>query len=71
MLIGGTINVNKAYGGNELGTPAQPFRSVVAGYNFAWDDVRLKIRSGSYNERLTFARPMTIIADGGSVIMGQ
>ena len=71
LEIGGTINVNRFHGGNELGTPSEPYRTVTAGYNLAWDNTRLKIRAGTYNEAVTFSKPMTILADGGSVIIGR
>jgi hypothetical protein len=71
LEIGGTINVNRFHGGYELGTPSEPFRTVTAGYNFAWDNTRLKIKPGSYNEAITFSKPMTILADGGTVTIGR
>jgi hypothetical protein len=71
LEIGGTINVNRSHGGNELGTPAEPYRTVTGGYNLAWDNTRLKIRAGSYNEAVTFSKPMTILADGGPVTIGR
>lgn len=71
LEIGGTISVNRFHGGYELGTPSEPFRTVTAGYNFAWDNTRLKIKPGSYNEAITFSKPLTILADGGAVIIGR
>ena len=71
LEIGGTINVNRFHSGNELGTPSEPYRTVIAGYQFAWDHTRLKIKAGSYNEAVTFSKPMTILADGGTVIIGR
>jgi hypothetical protein len=71
LEIGGTINVNFLHGGDELGTPSQPYRTVTAGYNLAWDNTRLKIKPGSYNEAVTFSKPMTILADGGTVTIGR
>jgi hypothetical protein len=54
-----------------LGTPSEPFRTITAGYQFAWDNTRLKIKAGSYNEAVTFSKPMTILADGGTVTIGR
>jgi len=71
LEIGGTINVNRFHGGNELGTPSEPYRTVNGGYNLAWDNTRLKIKPGSYNEAVTFSKPMTILADGGTVTIGR
>jgi hypothetical protein len=71
LEIGGTINVNRFHTGNELGTPSEPYRTVTAGYNLAWNNTRLKIKPGSYNEAITFSKPMTILADGGTVTIGR
>jgi hypothetical protein len=71
LEIGGTINVDRNFGGNELGTPNEPFRSLNAANNFAWDDVRIKIKANNYPEAITFSRPMMIIADSGTVTIGQ
>jgi len=71
LEIGGTINVNRFHGGNELGTPSEPYRTVTGGYNLAWDNTRLKIKPGSYNEAVTLSKPMTILADGGTVTIGR
>jgi len=71
LEIGGTINVDHSYSGAELGTPSEPYRTVTAGYNLAWDNTRLKIKAGSYNEAVTFSKQMTILADGGPVTIGR
>jgi len=71
LEIGGTINVNRFHRGAELGTPSRPYRTVTVGYNLAWDNTRLKIKAGSYNEAVTFSKPMTILADGGPVTIGR
>ncbi len=71
LEMGGTINVDGGYDDDELGTPSQPFRRVTDGYNFAWDHTRLKIRTGVYSEALTFSKPMTIVTNGGPVIIGR
>lgn len=71
LEIGGTINVNRNHNGNELGTPSEPYRTVTGGYNLAWDNTRLKIKPGSYNEAVTFSKPMTILADSGTVTIGR
>jgi hypothetical protein len=71
LEMGGTIHVDKNYADSELGTPMQPFRTVTAANNFAWDGARIKIKPGSYNETLTFSRQLTVLADGGTVTIGQ
>ncbi len=71
LRIGGTINVDGSYGGTELGTPAQPFNTVSEGNNFAWDGSRIKIQAGSYSETLTFTKRLDVLAEGGSVLIGD
>ena len=71
LEIGGTINVDRAYNGTELGTPTQPFNTVIEGYNLAWDGTRIKIRSGNYSEVLTLSKQLTILAEGGPVTIGR
>lgn len=71
LEIGGTINVNGAYGGEELGTPSQPFNTVGEANNFAWDGSRIRIQAGSYREPITFSKRLTVLASGGSVIIGR
>ncbi|MCW5849049.1 MAG: trypsin-like peptidase domain-containing protein [Anaerolineae bacterium] len=71
MKIGGTINVNRAYNGNEQGTPEQPYNTISEALALAWDRVRIKVRAGSYRESMRVTRPMTIIANGGTVTIGR
>jgi len=71
LEMGGTIHVNRAYSGTELGTAAQPFNTVTEANNFAWDGTRIKIRTASYPEALTFNKRLTLLADGGPVTIGR
>jgi len=71
LEIGGTIHLNRFYMGSELGTPSQPFRTVSAANNFAWDGARIKIQAASYPETLTFSKPLEVLAVGGTVTIGQ
>lgn len=71
LEIGGTIHVDRNFGGAELGTPAQPFNTVTEGNDFAWDGVRIKIRPGSYPEALTISKRVTLLASGGPVTIGR
>ena len=72
LKIGGTIRVN---GANITppwyGTPADPFWSVSQANGFAWDGARIKIQAGSYSERLTFSKELTVLAAGGTVTIGE
>jgi hypothetical protein len=70
LEIGGTIHVDGAYTGTEQGTPSQPFNTVNEANNFAWDNAQIKVKAGSYKETLTFAKQLTIMADGGEVTIG-
>jgi hypothetical protein len=74
LEIGGTIHVNRLYNGengDEQGTPNRPFNTVTEAYNLAWDDTRIKIKPGTYSDRLTFDKRLTLLADGGPVTIGQ
>jgi hypothetical protein len=71
MEIGGTINVDSAYSGVEQGTPTQPFRTAASANNFAWRDARIRFKAGSYTGAITFDKPVTLIADGGTVTIGN
>jgi hypothetical protein len=71
LEIGGTIHVDGNYTGPELGTPSQPFRTVTAAYNLAWDGARIKIKAGSYPEILALSKRVTILADGRAVTIGR
>jgi hypothetical protein len=71
LEIGGTIRVNRFFGGVEQGTPAQPFRTVTAAHNFAWNGARIKIQAASYPERPILSQGVTLLANGGTVTIGQ
>jgi hypothetical protein len=55
LEVGGTINVNSSYIGTEEGTPTRPFRTASAAHTFAWNDTRIKFRTGSYPGAVTFS----------------
>jgi hypothetical protein len=71
LEIGGTIHVDGAYSGPEEGTPARPFRSAGAAHDLAWDGARIKIASGSYAERLTLSKHLILLAEAGTVTIGN
>jgi hypothetical protein len=71
LEVGGTINVNSSYIGTEEGTPTRPFRTASAAHTFAWNDTRIKFRTGSYPGAVTFSKQVTLIADGGIVTIGN
>jgi hypothetical protein len=57
-------------GGNQYGTPDEPFATISDAYDYAWNGSRIKIKSGSYDEILTFAKRMQVLAIGGPVRIG-
>ncbi len=71
LMIGGTIHVNSAYTGEELGTPDQPFNTVTEAINLAWNGARIKIQAGSYPEALTASTQVLLLANGGTVSIGR
>ena len=71
LEMGGTIHVDGGYEGQELGTPSEPFNTVVEAYNFAWDGTRIKMAAGSYPESLTFSKQIELLASGGTVTIGE
>lgn len=71
LAIGGTMHVNWAAPFNGTGTPGSPFKFVNSAHNAAWNGVRIKISAGSYDETLTANKAVTLIANGGTVTIGQ
>ena len=66
-----TIFVDNTYTGEELGTPSNPFKTIAKANNFAWNGVEINIRAGSYPETVTFSKRMTVVSNGGPVIIGR
>jgi hypothetical protein len=76
-----TIYVDGNYRGEEKGTPDQPFKTVGKAYNIGeayglngvqiWDGAQIKIRAGSYDEKVTFSKRIRVLADRGTVTIGQ
>ncbi|HRW09718.1 MAG TPA: trypsin-like peptidase domain-containing protein [Caldilineaceae bacterium] len=71
MLIGGTINVNSLFTGTQLGTPTNPYRLLSSAYNFSWNGSRIRLQAGSYSGPITMSKQVTLIAQGGTVTIGQ
>ena len=65
------VYVDWANTGVENGTIANPFNTVVEGVQVVIPDGAVYIRSGSYPEILNFNRPVTLLATGGPVTIGQ
>jgi trypsin-like peptidase len=65
------VYVNGSYGGFERGTNGEPFNRLVEGSFAVIRSRNVFVTAGSYNERFTLDRAMTINAVGGTVVVGQ
>lgn len=66
------IYVNRNYTGSEQhGTPAKPFKSVTDANSVAWNGAVIHIRNGVYPETLTFQKQLKVVAENGSVVIGD
>jgi hypothetical protein len=65
------VFVDGANGGTEAGTRSQPYNTVMEGHNGCLNGNDLVIRTGSYPSTAILTRAVTIIADGGPVVIGQ
>lgn len=63
--------MDSRYTGNQLGTPNNPFRTTSAAYNFAWNGSRIRFKAGTYAGALTLTKEVTLIAEEGTVTIGQ
>ena len=57
--------------GFEDGSFDHPYNTVQEGAAAVRDDGLVYIRTGNYDETLTIARPMTLLAVGGTVKIGE
>jgi len=65
------IYVDSAYSGEERGKPTQPFNTVGEANAMAWDGALISIKAGSYPESLTFSKRVGLLAEGGTVYIGN
>jgi hypothetical protein len=71
VATGRTRFVNRfGNAGNQQGTSAQPFVTVLGGVNAAIDGDIVLIRTGNYNEPRTYTKPVTFRATRGEVNIG-
>jgi hypothetical protein len=70
LACDGSIYVDAAYSGVEKGTQSQPFRTVSAAYDYACPGATLRIKAGSYPERLNMWIDITLISEGGTATIG-
>lgn len=70
IRLGGTIWIDRAHTGTQSGLSNEPFRTILGGYNRAWNDTRLAIRPGSYPETITMVKRIRLIATNGTVRIG-
>jgi hypothetical protein len=69
----GIIHVDGAYTGNEYGSPSQPFKTISKAYNQypIWDGAQMKIKSGSYPDSLILSKRIRLLAEGGTIRIGE
>ena len=61
------IYVDGAHFGPEFGTELLPYNTVTEAYDVAFPGDDLKVKAGTYNERPTFRKIMTITSRDGTV----
>ncbi len=67
----GTVWVDFAYIGTELGTFMQPFNTLAEGVSAVPAGGHLRIKAGSTGDTSTITKAMTIHSYGGTVVIGQ
>lgn len=67
----GTIHVDGTYTGEEVGTPQKPIKTLTRAHSVAWDGATIRVRSGSYPEKLTLTKKVKVVAAGGSAVVGK
>jgi hypothetical protein len=65
------VAVDKSNTGFEDGSFDHPYNTVQEGVAAVRDDGLVFITAGNYNERVTIVRPMTLLASGGTVKIGE
>jgi hypothetical protein len=68
---GGNLHIKANHNGIVLGTMRAPFRTIGAAYAYACNGAQLHIQSGSYPEKLSMSKQLTILAEGGKVTIGR
>jgi hypothetical protein len=73
-----TISVDKNHTGKETGKPWEPYNTINEAYNlaawddyFLWDGARIKIKAGTYPESIIFSKRIEVMAEGGTVTIGD
>jgi hypothetical protein len=57
--------------GTEDGSPAHPFITVTRGYGAVTAGDVIVIRAGSYSERITLDKAITVQSEGGIALIGS
>lgn len=70
LSVGGTFHVNAAWPFNGNGTPASPFKTITSAHANAWNGLRFKIQAGTYPGAHTITKQVTLVANGGTVVIG-
>lgn len=67
----GSIYIDAAYTGNGSGKETSPFRTIGEAYNHACAGAQLHMKAGMYTEVLHIRKNITLLSDGGTVIIGR
>ncbi len=69
----GTMYVDHSYTGAERGIRAMPIKTITKSIKYwpVWDGAQIKIKAGSYPEKLKISKRIKMIAYEGPVIIGK
>jgi len=67
----GSIYIDAAYTGNGSGKETSPFRTIGEAYSYACAGAQLHMKAGMYTEVLHIRKNITLLSDGGPVIIGR
>lgn len=63
------VYVDGGYAGSEAGTTQRPFNTLVEGMNDSFYNNEVVVKAGTYSAGGVLSRPVTIIPDGGTVVV--
>ena len=63
------VYVDLSYVGSEVGTTQRPFNTLTEGMNDAYYGNEVVVKAGAYSAGGILSRPVTIIPDGGTVVV--
>jgi hypothetical protein len=72
LRMGDTMHVNHQHNPEfQFGFDELPFGTVAAANEDAWRGMRIQIEAGVYSENVLLNQPRTLVANGGSVFIGN